>query len=111
MVARWIGTRLFVKTRAGCKAAGIAYPPTLEQMQQNKETYHRVSEAHQGFAWFNRVLRANPDVAYYGKTVGPQDTDKVLLRWKLDDGKYQVLFGDLRNETATAERLRALEGK
>ena len=92
------------------KAAGIAYPPTLEQMQQNKE-YHRVSEASEGFAWFNRVLRANPDVAYYGKTVGPKDTDKVLLRWKLDDGKYQVIFGDLRNETATAERLRALEGK
>ena len=92
------------------KAAGIGYPPTLEQMQQNKE-YHRVSEASEGFAWFNRVLRANPDVAYYGKTVGPKDTDKVLLRRKLADGKYQVLFGDLRNETVTAERIHALEGK
>jgi hypothetical protein len=48
-------------------------------------------------------------VAYYGKTVGPQDKDKVLLRWKLDDGRYEVIFGDLRAEAVTAERLRALE--
>ena len=56
-------------------------------------------------------VKVGPDVAYYGKTVGPKDKDKVLLRWKLDDGRYQVIFGDLRAETVTAERLRALEGK
>jgi hypothetical protein len=57
------------------------------------------------------ILTKNPDAAYYGKTVGPKDKDKVLMRWKLDDGRYQVIFGDLRAEKATAERLRALEGK
>jgi outer membrane lipoprotein-sorting protein len=53
----------------------------------------------------------NPDPAYYGQTVGPKDKDKVLLRWKLDDGRYEVIFGDLRAETVTAERLHNLEGK
>jgi len=43
--------------------------------------------------------------------VGPSDKDKVLLRWMLEDGRYEVIFGDLRTETVTAERLRALEGK
>ena len=47
----------------------------------------------------------------YGNTVGPKDKGKVLLRWKLDDGRYEVIFGDLRAETVTAERLLALEGK
>jgi hypothetical protein len=51
----------------------------------------------------------NPDAAYYGKTVGPKDTHKVLFRWKLDDGRYRVLYGDLRFETITADRLRTLE--
>jgi hypothetical protein len=34
----------------------------------------------------------------------------MLLRWKLDDGRYQVIFGDLRAETVTAQRLHELEG-
>ena len=51
------------------------------------------------------------DVAYYGTTVRLNDKDKVLLRWRLDDGRYEVIFGDLRSETVTAERLHALEGK
>jgi hypothetical protein len=65
-----------------------------------------------GFAHINSILRDNADAAYYGKTVGPNDKDKVLLRWKLDDGKYQVVFGDLHAEIVTAERLVGLmEGK
>ena len=56
------------------------------------------------------IQSENLDAAYYGKTVGPGDKDKVLLRWKLDDGKYAVIYGDLHYETVTAEKLRALEG-
>ena len=33
------------------------------------------------------------------------------LYLKLDDGRYEVIFGDLRSEAVTAERLRALEAK
>lgn len=93
------------------KAAGIAYPGTPEEQRRNDRQYRRVFDASQGFAVFNRVFRYNPDAAYHGKTVGPNDKDKVLLRWKLDDGRYQVIFGDLHNETVTAEKLRTLEGK
>jgi hypothetical protein len=32
------------------------------------------------------------DPAYYGKTVIPKDADKVLLRWKLSDSEYRVIF-------------------
>jgi len=64
-----------------------------------------------GFEHMGHLRAYNSDAAYYGKTVGPADKDKVLLRWKLDDGRYEVIFGDLRAETVTAERLRALEGK
>ena len=60
---------------------------------------------------FNRVLRAKPDAAYYGKTVGPNDKDKVLLRWKLNDTQYRVIFGDLRIEDVTAASLTELEAQ
>jgi hypothetical protein len=49
------------------------------------------------------------DPAYYGKTVTPQDADKVLLRWKVSDNEYRVIFGDLRVKTVTAEELAELE--
>jgi len=35
--------------------------------------------------------------------------DLVLLRWKLDDGKYRVIFGNLRLEDVSADRLAKLE--
>ena len=90
------------------KAAGIDYPPTTKQIKSKQ--YKRVLDAQDGFAEFNSVMMsATADAAYFGKIVGPSDKDKVLLRWKLDDGKYQVIFGDLHTETATLAEVRALE--
>ena len=68
-------------------------------------------QSDKGFNEIAAIWEYNPDPVYNGKTVGAKDQDKVLLRWKLDDGRYEVLFGDLRAETVTAERLRGLEGK
>ncbi len=69
----------------------------------------RASRSRPYTEWLAAVDEKRP--AYHGKTVGPKDKDKVLLRWKLDDGRYEVIFGDLHSETMTAERLRALEGE
>jgi outer membrane lipoprotein-sorting protein len=71
----------------------------------------RASRAFQGIVQIGHIQVHNADAAYYGATVGPKDKGKVLLRWKLDDGRYEVIFGDLRAETVTAERLHTLEGK
>ncbi len=49
------------------------------------------------------------DRAYYGKTVTPNDADQVLMRWKVSDNEYRVIFGDLHAETVTAEKLAELE--
>jgi hypothetical protein len=47
--------------------------------------------------------------AYYGKTVTPKDADKVLVRWKVSDSEYRVIFGDLHAESVTPEKLAELE--
>jgi len=46
---------------------------------------------------------------YYGKTVTPKDAGKVLMRWKVSDNEYRVIFGDLHAETVSPEKLAELE--
>jgi hypothetical protein len=46
---------------------------------------------------------------YNGRSVTAADTGKVLVRWKLEGGLYRVVFGDLRIEDVSAERLAELE--
>jgi hypothetical protein len=55
-----------------------------------------------------RIEWDRKDPAYYGKTVTPKDTDKVLLRWKVSENEYRVIFGDLHAETVSAEKLAEL---
>jgi outer membrane lipoprotein-sorting protein len=69
----------------------------------------KAARAARGFNQLLLLCVYNADFAYYGKTVKPGDKHKVLLRWKLDDGRYEVIFGDLSAKTATAEQLRTLE--
>ena len=60
-------------------------------------------------SFYKPLVDENKDPAYYGETVGPDDVDKVLLRWKLDDGRYRVIFGGLSVKTVTAEEMAGLE--
>ena len=55
------------------------------------------------------LIQANQEPAYYGNIVTPQDTDRVLMRWKLNDGQYRVVFGDLHIETVSKDTLDELE--
>jgi outer membrane lipoprotein-sorting protein len=92
------------------KLSGAPYPPRKEEDAKDV----RVAEAYDatwGFSTINVILRDNGDAVYHGKTVGPEDKDKILLRWKLENGSYEVIYGDLRAEAVTAGRLRFLEGR
>jgi hypothetical protein len=88
------------------KLLGIQEPPRTRD-----EKVAKVQQATAGFAAMSLIFRYNSDAAYYGRTVGPKDKDKVLFRWKLEDGRHEVIFGDLRSATVTAEKLRTLEEK
>ena len=59
--------------------------------------------------FYRTLVDENRDLAYYGETVGLDDTNKVLLRWKLDDGRYRVILGDLSIKNVTSEELAELE--
>ncbi len=59
--------------------------------------------------FYDGLVQNKKDPAYYGETVRPGDAEKVLLRWRLDDGQYRVIFGDLNARAVTPEELAELE--
>ena len=50
------------------------------------------------------------DVEYFGDIVKPGDSKAVLMYWKREDGRYEVIFGDFRTKTLTADELLKAQG-
>jgi outer membrane lipoprotein-sorting protein len=61
------------------------------------------------YRFYVLLYQDKKDPAYYGKIVTPKDADKVLMRWKLSDNEYRVIYGDLHAETVNPEKLAELE--
>ena len=59
--------------------------------------------------FYRKLVKENKEAAYYGSTVTTQDIEKVLLRWKISDQKYRVIFGDLSTLDVSYEELAELE--
>jgi hypothetical protein len=59
--------------------------------------------------FYMRLMQEKKDPSYYGNVVTPQDADKVLLRWKVSEDQYRVIFGGLHAETVDAATLAELE--
>jgi hypothetical protein len=59
--------------------------------------------------FYMTLVQDKKDPAYYGNEVTPEDTDAVLMRWKLDNGKYKVIFCDLSTVEMDYEDLIKIE--
>ncbi len=59
--------------------------------------------------FYGKLVKENKDAAYYGDTVTAQDVEKVLMRWKISDDQYRVIFGDLSTLDVSYEELAELE--
>ncbi|MHC4086908.1 MAG: hypothetical protein ACYSWZ_13130, partial [Planctomycetota bacterium] len=59
--------------------------------------------------FYMALVEDKKEPVYYGQTVGPNDVEAVLMRWKISDGQYRVVFGDLTTGNVTAEELAELE--
>jgi hypothetical protein len=86
------------------RLAGLEPKPQRPPGPDATETHRKVWDARSGFGWINSLLVNNADASYHGKAVGPKDADKVLMRWKLDDGRDQVIYGDLRTAVEGPDR-------
>lgn len=59
--------------------------------------------------FYGKLVKDDKEAAYYGDAVTAQDVEKVLLRWKVSDQKYRVIFGDLSTLDVSYEELAELE--
>jgi hypothetical protein len=55
------------------------------------------------------MVKDGNDPAYYGDKVTTEFPHAVLMRWKIADDTYRVIFGDLTIEDASSEELAELE--
>jgi len=75
-------------------------------MKKSMETMRPLQSI--GF-FYMTLVPDKKEAVYYGESVGPDDADKVLLKWKVSDNQYRVIFGDLTAEDLTAEQWKELE--
>ena len=59
--------------------------------------------------FYGKLVFQDKDVAYHGELVTSDDPGLPLLRWKISDNEYRVLFGDLRIDNVSADELASLE--
>jgi len=59
--------------------------------------------------FYMTLVQDKKDPVYYGESVGPEDGDLVLMRWKVSEDQYRVIYGDLTAENVSAERLAQME--
>ncbi len=59
--------------------------------------------------FYTQMARADKEAVYYGDKVTADNPELVLLRWKVSDGVYHVIFGNLTATDVNAEELVELE--
>ncbi len=70
-----------------------------------EDVFSNVSELYQ------QLVPKNKDVEYFGDSIKVGDSEVILMYWKLPDGTYKVIFGDLQAKTITADELIKLQAK
>jgi outer membrane lipoprotein-sorting protein len=114
--------RAFAELTSGKYPSVLSYVTAIYEAEEGLRKQKRDGDMGQKFLdqysqignacmFYSELLENDVDPAYYGEDVGPMDFDKVLLRWRLDDGRYRVVYGDLRTEDVSPERLAELEQK
>ncbi len=108
-----VNAELYVKTgamfaRSQGRPKSRGEKPRPVKLPQNVKDYF---SAQMGFSQINLLRQFPVELTYHGKTVGPTDREKVLLRWKLESGHYEVIYGDLHSESVSVTRLKELESK
>ncbi|HUU16920.1 MAG TPA: LamG domain-containing protein [Sedimentisphaerales bacterium] len=91
--------------RAGLLATFGGEPPwPPKQGDEN-----RVMSLEMSIRFYAGLVIDDKDPAYYGDKVTAEFPHAVLMRWKIEDGKYRIIFGDLTARDVSAGELAQLE--
>ena len=81
----------------------------LDSKQRNQKLLENMMPITGAATFYMFLVQDNKDPAYYGNIVTPDDADLVLMRWKISDNEYRVIFGDLQAETVGTDVLAEIE--
>lgn len=95
-----------LEPKAAIRRAEKLYSEKYSSSEQAKEQTYDVFFAS---TFYDKLIREKKDVVYYGDKITTEDKERILIRWKIEKNKYRVVFGDLRLENVSAERLNELE--
>jgi len=100
-----------IKGNKGLMDAGLTLKEEMNQMKsEHIQKAMEIFGTFQSLGMFYMTLvEEQKEPIYYGESVGPEDADRVLMRWKISDNEYRIIFGDLSVGNVTAEELAALE--
>jgi hypothetical protein len=59
--------------------------------------------------FYGKLVQAERQVIYFGDRVKPGDENRILMRWKLGEDSYRIIFGDLRTDSVSGDALLELE--
>jgi len=81
----------------------------IKIIEKQDEYTSALTDILQAGTFYAQLDREDKEAVYYGDSVTTENPEAVLLRWKVSDGYYRVIFGDLSALDVTAEELAELE--
>jgi len=81
----------------------------IKIIEKQDEYTSTLTDILQAGSFYAQLAGAEKEAVYYGDSVTSENPDAVLLRWKVSDNDYRIIFGDLSVGNATAEELATLE--
>jgi outer membrane lipoprotein-sorting protein len=77
--------------------------------QAQQEQMNTTMKLQGPFLFYQKLHQEGNEPAYYGDKVTAEFGDSVLMRWKISDKQYRVIFGNLTVKTVSDNELAALE--
>ncbi len=108
------GLRAYSKLTNGRYPADPALGMAASEIRKNQdrlqkeglwgsELFKEIFKTRNFSAFHAGLVEDGVEVEYHGDSVGALDHDKVLMRWKIEDGRWRVIYGDLRAETVEGD--------
>ena len=60
---------------------------------------------------YESLVEKGKEAVYYGDKADLKDGNAVLVQWKVSDGQYKIISGDLQEKTVSAEELIKLQAE
>ena len=54
---------------------------------------------------YQHLAAPHKESAFYGGDIDMDDSESILMQWKLEDGRYKVIFADSRVRTVEADEM------